>query len=114
MFCSLIAVILLILLPVIGVRGLGWNFFFGSVVPSAALALFVLGFIYRVLKWGRSPVPFHIPTVCGQQRSLSWIKASPIDSPSTTRSRSRRAACNRCNSLEDLACREGLYARLRH
>ncbi len=82
---SLIAVILLVLLPVIGVGGLGLNFFFGGVVPCAALALFALGFIYRVLKWGRSPVPFHIPTVCGQQRSLSWIEASPIDSPSTTR-----------------------------
>ena len=85
MFYSLIAVIFLILLPVIGVRGLGWNFFFGGVVPSAALALFVLGFIYRVLKWGSSPVPFHIPTVCGQQKSLSWIEASSIDSPYTTR-----------------------------
>ncbi len=85
MVYSLIGVILLVLLPVIGVGGLGLNFVFGGVVPSAALALFVLGFTYRVLKWGRSPVPFHIPTVCGQQRSLSWIESSPIDSPSTTR-----------------------------
>ena len=83
-FYSLIAVILLVLLPVMGVGGLDWSFSFGIVVPYMALAIFVVGFIYRVLKWGSSPVPFHIPTVCGQQKSLSWIEASNIDSPSTT------------------------------
>ncbi len=81
---SLFAVILLVLLPVTGILALHSNFFFAIVVPYGALAIFVLGFIYRVLRWGNSPVPFHIPTVCGQQRSLPWIKASPIDSPSTT------------------------------
>ncbi len=69
------------LLPLIGVEGLGWNSLFGIVVPYVALATFVAGFIYRVLKWGSAPVPFHIPTVCGQQKSLPWIKASKIDSP---------------------------------
>jgi nitrate reductase gamma subunit len=29
-------------------------------------------------------VPFHIPTVSGQQRSLPWIKADSVDSPHTT------------------------------
>jgi nitrate reductase gamma subunit len=28
-------------------------------------------------------VPFRIPTTCGQQKSLSWIKASTLDNPST-------------------------------
>ena len=83
-FYSLSAVILLILMPLIGVEGLGWNSLFGIVVPYAALVTFVGGFIYRVLKWGSSPVPFHIPTVCGQQKSLPWIEASNIDSPHTT------------------------------
>jgi len=82
---SLIAVILLILLPLVGVEGLGWNSLFGIVVPYMALTIFVAGFIYRVLKWGSSPVPFHIPTVSGQQKSLSWIHASNIDSPYTTK-----------------------------
>jgi nitrate reductase gamma subunit len=84
-FYPLFAVLLLILLPTLGVRSLGLDFLFGMVVPYSALAIFVSGFIYRVLKWGRSPVPFHIPTVCGQQRSLSWIEASTIDSPTTAR-----------------------------
>jgi nitrate reductase gamma subunit len=48
------------------------------------VVLFIVGFVYRVLKWARSPVPFHIPTVCGQQKSLPWIKANNIDSPYTT------------------------------
>ena len=84
-FYSLFAVLLLILLPTLGVRTLGLYFLFGIVVPYWALAIFVSGFIYRVLKWARSPVPFHIPTVCGQQRSLSWIESSTIDSPTTAR-----------------------------
>ncbi|HSB06727.1 MAG TPA: sulfate reduction electron transfer complex DsrMKJOP subunit DsrM [Thermodesulfobacteriota bacterium] len=82
---SLLAVILLMLLPVVGVAGLGSNSLFGIVVPYTALAIFVAGFIYRVLKWGSSPVPFSIPTVCGQQKSLPWIHASHIDSPHTTK-----------------------------
>jgi nitrate reductase gamma subunit len=48
-----------------------------------AVLLFIAGFIYRVLKWASSPVPFHIPTVSGQQKSLPWIKADSIDSPFT-------------------------------
>jgi len=84
-FYALIAVILLMSVPVIGVSGLRWNSLFGVVVPYLALGTFVAGIIYRVLKWGSAPVPFHIPTVCGQQKSLPWIKPSRIDSPFTTR-----------------------------
>jgi nitrate reductase gamma subunit len=38
--------------------------------------------IFRVLKWGSSPVPFRIPTTCGQQKSLPWIKHSKLENPS--------------------------------
>jgi nitrate reductase gamma subunit len=31
--------------------------------------------------WARSPVPFSIPTTCGQQKSLPWIKPNRIDNP---------------------------------
>jgi nitrate reductase gamma subunit len=82
---SLFAVILLILFPTLGVWGFGLNSLFGIVVPYVALVVFVAGFIHRVLKWGSAPVPFHIPTVCGQQKSLPWIEASSIDSPHTTK-----------------------------
>ena len=81
---SISGIVLLILLVVIGIEGIGLYSFFGIFIPYVAILLFVVGFIYRVLKWASSPVPFHIPTVSGQQKSLSWIKADNIDSPYTT------------------------------
>ncbi|MFH1726526.1 MAG: sulfate reduction electron transfer complex DsrMKJOP subunit DsrM [Elusimicrobiota bacterium] len=54
---------------------------FGIAIPYAAAAAFILGLVYRVVKWGAAPVPFRIPTTCGQQKSLPWIKNSPLDSP---------------------------------
>jgi nitrate reductase gamma subunit len=57
---------------------------FGVAVPGTAFAVFVLGVIFRVSLWSRSPVPFRIPTTCGQQKSLSWIKAGWLESPSST------------------------------
>ncbi|MFP5207121.1 MAG: sulfate reduction electron transfer complex DsrMKJOP subunit DsrM [Acidobacteriota bacterium] len=53
------------------------------VVPYAAFTIFLLGFSARVMRWAWVPVPFHIPTTCGQQRSLPWIKTARIDNPST-------------------------------
>lgn len=82
---SISGILLLLLFVVIGIKGIGLYFFFGIFIPYTAVLLFVVGFIYRVLKWGSSPVPFHIPTVCGQQKSLPWIKANNIDSPYTPR-----------------------------
>lgn len=81
---SLIAVILLVLVVFIGVGTMGLSYLFGVIIPYAAVAIFIAGFIYRIVKWARTPVPFHIPTVCGQQKSLPWIKASNIESPSNT------------------------------
>ena len=57
---------------------------FGVILPGVALVTFVLGLTYRVSLWARSPVPFRIPTTCGQQKSLPWIKAGWLESPSTT------------------------------
>lgn len=80
----IIAVLALILLTLIGVEVLGLHKLFGVWIPYAAVVFFIGGFIYRVVKWAASPVPFRIPTVCGQQKSLPWIKASKVDSPYTT------------------------------
>jgi nitrate reductase gamma subunit len=80
---SFIGIIGIISLVTIGIEVLRWYFLFGVIIPYAALIAFIAGFIYRVLKWARSPVPFHIPTVCGQGKSLPWIKANNIDSPSS-------------------------------
>jgi nitrate reductase gamma subunit len=51
------------------------------ILPYAAFAVFLFGVIYRVIRWAKSPVPFHIPTTCGQEKSLPWIKANPVDNP---------------------------------
>jgi nitrate reductase gamma subunit len=81
---SLIAVALLVLVPVIGVGGAGGYFLFGVILPYAALAAFLLGSVYRVVKWAQAPVPFRIPTTCGQQKSLPWIKNNYLESPYNT------------------------------
>ncbi len=81
---SLIAVTALVLIVMAGVKVANLHFLFGVVVPYAAFATFIIGVIYRVLKWGSSPVPFRIPTTSGQQKSLPWIKHSKLDNPSGT------------------------------
>ena len=60
------------------------TFFFGAVVPYAAIAIFLIGVAARVWRWARVPVPFRIPTMCGQQKSLAFIKHSKLESPFTT------------------------------
>lgn len=57
--------------------------FLGTILPYSAMAIFLAGLVYRVLRWASSPVPFHIPTTCGQQKTLPWIKSSWIESPHT-------------------------------
>ena len=81
---SISGVLGLFLLVLAGVGGIGLYSVFGIFIPYLAVLLFIVGFIYRVLQWASSPVPFHIPTISGQQKSLPWIKADNIDSPYTT------------------------------
>ncbi|HEX7343353.1 MAG TPA: menaquinol oxidoreductase, partial [bacterium] len=59
---SLFVVILLLLIPTALAGTTGLQALFGIVIPYAAIILFLGGFIYRVLKWAKSPVPFRIPT----------------------------------------------------
>ncbi|MDR3557083.1 MAG: sulfate reduction electron transfer complex DsrMKJOP subunit DsrM [Syntrophobacteraceae bacterium] len=80
---SLVAVVGLILAAYIGVTAAGLSHFFGVSMPYLAMILFLGGFVYRVLKWGRAPVPFRIPTTGGQEKSLPWIKHAKFDNPST-------------------------------
>ena len=79
------AVIALTLIAFIGVKAAGLHFLFGVLIPYAALATFIVGIVYRVLFWwGSSPVPFCIPTTCGQEKSLPWIKQNKLENPSST------------------------------
>ncbi|HSL60251.1 MAG TPA: sulfate reduction electron transfer complex DsrMKJOP subunit DsrM, partial [Desulfotignum sp.] len=78
----LVAVFLLFLVAYTGAgAGLGW--FFGIVFPYLAILAFLVGFVIKVLGWAASAVPFRIPTTCGQQKSLPWIKQNRIDNPDT-------------------------------
>jgi len=79
---SFFVVILLVLIVFAGVKGANLHFLFGIAIPYIAIVTFIVGIIYRVVKWGRSPVPFRIPTTCGQQKTLPWIKQSKIENPS--------------------------------
>lgn len=80
---SLIAVVALCAIAWVGVEVLGLRALFGIALPYAAILLFVGGFAYKVMAWAKSPVPFKIPTTCGQIKSLPWIKAAAIDNPTT-------------------------------
>jgi nitrate reductase gamma subunit len=81
---SLIAVSLLAGLGFAGGLVAGLRPLFGVLIPYAAFVTFLAGVSYRVLVWARAPVPFRIPTTCGQQKSLPWIKAGRLENPSST------------------------------
>jgi nitrate reductase gamma subunit len=81
---SLFALLVIIVLAIIGVEVANLYFIFGVIIPYAAIATFLIGIIFQVIKWAKSPVPFRIPTVAGQQKSLPWIKNSKLESPHTT------------------------------
>jgi nitrate reductase gamma subunit len=76
---TIIAVMIFGLLGGVGAFGAA---LFGVLLPCVALAIFVGGMVYRLLQWSKAPVPFRIPTTCGQQKSLPWIKQAKFDNPS--------------------------------
>jgi nitrate reductase gamma subunit len=83
-----------VLVPLVTVLGLfllgfygaasGMDRAFGVWIPYIAITLFLGGLIWRVLGWANVPVPFRIPTTCGQQKSFDWIKQEKLDNPDTT------------------------------
>ena len=75
-------IVLLVLIPFLGVYA-GLEYVLGVVFPYLAFSIFIIGILYRIICWGRSPVPFRIPTTCGQQKSHDWIKADPVENPTT-------------------------------
>ena len=81
---SFAAVILLILIALGGAAGIEAYSLFGIIIPYTAFIVFLAGVTYRTVVWAKSPVPFRIPTTCGQQKSLPWIKSSSLESPHNT------------------------------
>ena len=80
---SLLAVLALVLAGLEGARIAPGRELLTLVIPYTAFALSLAGFCMRVVRWAWVPVPFHIPTTCGQQKSLPWIRRSKVDNPST-------------------------------
>ena len=79
---SLLAVFLLALIAYLG-SSIGLQWLFGIVLPYLAVIVFIVGVARRVMGWSASAVPFRIPTTCGQQKSMPWIKQAKIENPST-------------------------------
>jgi len=78
---SLVLVGGLFLLGMLGGLIPGMGVVFGVVIPYLAAVLFLGGLVMRVMSWAKVPVPFRIPTTCGQQKSLPWIKQDKIENP---------------------------------
>jgi nitrate reductase gamma subunit len=81
---AVIPLVAVVALFLVGLLGAWAGILFGVIIPYLAVALFLGGLIYRVICWANVPVPFRIPTTCGQQKSLPWIKHATVDNPSTT------------------------------
>lgn len=78
---SLVLVLGLAVLAAAGASALGLQALFGVALPLIAIVLFLGGFAWKVRGWASSPVPFRIPTTCGQQKTHPWIKNSNLENP---------------------------------
>ncbi len=81
---SFLAVIGLIAIAGLGSLIPGMQSVFGVALPYLAILVFAGGFIYKVIDWAKSPVPFPIQTSCGQAVSLDFIKQNRLECPHTT------------------------------
>ena len=81
---KIILVVCLTAIILLGIFTPFLRFFFGVFIPYIAIFTFVIGVVYRIVQWAKSPVPFSIPTTCGQQKSHPWIKSSFLDNPHNT------------------------------
>ncbi|MCR6544865.1 sulfate reduction electron transfer complex DsrMKJOP subunit DsrM [Dehalobacterium formicoaceticum] len=80
---ALLMIVLLILIPYIGVMA-GGEYILGVFIPYLAFAVLIAGLVYRIVSWAKSPVPYRIPTTCGQQKTHDWIKSDQVENPTTT------------------------------
>lgn len=83
MFKSLLVVALVAIIAWFGSQA-GLGSLFGVVLPYVAIAIFLVGVVWRMIWWAKSPVPFAIPTTGGQEKSLDFIKQAKWDCPDTT------------------------------
>ena len=81
---SFLAVIAMVVIAWLGSQIPGMPYIFGVAFPYLAIAVFLGGFVYRIVHWAKSPVPFSIQTTCGQAKSLDFIKHNKLEAPHTT------------------------------
>ena len=63
-FLIAVAIIVAILaITYVGVAVAGLTSLFGIVLPYLAIACFIVGIVYRIVNWAKSPVPFNIVPV---------------------------------------------------
>ena len=82
MFISLLAVLAIAAIAWLA-PSIGLGILFGVVLPYAAVAVFLVGLVWRIRYWGKSPVPFAIPATGGQQKSLDFVQQAKLDNPDT-------------------------------
>jgi len=75
-------VVAIVLLALILGGTAGLQFLIGVVIPYVTILVFIVGVALKIKYWMSSPVPFCIPTTCGQQKSLTWIKNNELENPS--------------------------------
>jgi hypothetical protein len=80
-FYALLFVLILFCIGLIGGSVGALHGVFAIALPYLALLIFLGGFVLKVAKWAKAPVPFRVPTTCGQERSLPWIKQEKLDNP---------------------------------
>jgi nitrate reductase gamma subunit len=81
LLCSGIAIAVLTLIAYLVSQSGPLTYVLTVIAPYVVLAVFLVGFLWRIVKWGCAPVPFRITTTCGQQQSLPWIKSNPLENP---------------------------------
>ncbi|MHC4473653.1 MAG: respiratory nitrate reductase subunit gamma, partial [Planctomycetota bacterium] len=75
------AVLVLVLISWVGAGVTGLRPVFGMWIPYVAILTFLVGFVFRIVRWARAPAQYRIPTTAGQQTSLTWIKGAKLESP---------------------------------
>ena len=78
---SVITIFIIILLALGIAMSPAMVFILTGIIPYVVFVILLAGFAHRIITWGRTPVPFRIPTTCGQEKSLPWIKANPVENP---------------------------------
>ncbi|MBW2331709.1 MAG: sulfate reduction electron transfer complex DsrMKJOP subunit DsrM [Deltaproteobacteria bacterium] len=106
---SSVAVFGLVAIAFVGVWGAHLEWLFGVIIPYLAVITFFVGIVYRVVQWAKCPVPFRIPSTCGQQKTLAWLPRTyvdKLDNPSTT-------AGAVCRMILEVLCFRSLFRNTR-